>query len=101
MTLINHKEMLEVVSSPRRETLFIGGKVIESSKELILLTGGGEVVFVPLSLFSPSGDGTVPEFSDFSIEDYGNTLRFGNYEAANDAIWEYLKTTDAKDKQNA
>jgi hypothetical protein len=42
---------------------------------------------VPLSIFTPSGDGTVPDFADFAPIDYGHAIRFGRYEAAADAIF--------------
>ncbi len=47
-------------------------------------------MIVPLSAFPVSGDGVKPNFNKFSVTDYGQTIRFGQYEAAADAIlYEY------------
>jgi hypothetical protein len=42
---------------------------------------------VPLSIFTPSGDGTAPDFADFAPIDYGHAVRFDPYQAAADAIF--------------
>lgn len=43
---------------------------------------------VPLSVFKPSGDGTIADPNDLGVTDDGHALRLGNYEAAGDAILE-------------
>ena len=40
--------------------------------------------------FVPTANGIRPNFDDFSVADYGYTLKFGDYEAAADAVlYEY------------
>jgi DNA-binding Xre family transcriptional regulator len=39
-----------------------------------------------LTAFRKSGDGTEPDFSRFSIEDSGQSVRFGEYEASTESI---------------
>ncbi|MBI2606522.1 MAG: helix-turn-helix transcriptional regulator [Deltaproteobacteria bacterium] len=52
-----------------------------------LVRGDLNSIVVPLSTFRPSGDGVKPDFSNFSIDDYGQTLKFGEYEASSDAVF--------------
>jgi len=95
MKIINTREM-NLASLPTEELvgalgardkqpyLFIAGKIEEENLTLWLVNG--KSIVVPLDIFKPSGDGTAPDFNDFAITDYGNTVRFGKYEAAGDAI---------------
>lgn len=76
----------EVLSAPHRENLFIGGSVDRTGGTVTLWRGNLSPLTVPLSAFKPAGDGTKPDFNKFSIRDYGHTVRFGDYEAAADAI---------------
>lgn len=76
----------EAVASDNKSELFIGGMVQEDLEIVVLRRGNFDTVVVPFSIFKPSGNGTTPDFSDFSVEDYGHTVRFGDYEAASDAI---------------
>jgi len=64
--------------------LFICGRINEIG--LTLWTGNLHRVVVPLSFFTPSGDGTKPDFREFSIIDYGHGVKFGDYEASSKAI---------------
>ena len=65
---------------------FIGGSVDLKAKTLTLLRGDVTVVVTPFSVFSTSGDGTAPDFTRFSLIDYGQTIALGDYEASADAI---------------
>ncbi len=49
---------------------------------MTLWNGDLRAFTVPLEVFTPSGDGTTPDFSDFSLTDYGQTIKFGPYEAS-------------------
>jgi hypothetical protein len=80
-------QLSDILSAPisDRRDLFLGGVVDERSGTLALARGNFETVTVPLSLFRPSGKAR-PDFAALSLDDYGQTLRFGHYEAAADAI---------------
>jgi Helix-turn-helix len=80
------RELAEVVMSDNRHNLVIGGFVDPQTETLTLYRGDFEKFSVPLSVFKPSGTGIVPDASALELTDYGQTVRFGNYEAATDAI---------------
>jgi hypothetical protein len=94
-------ELVEVLSGPREEArdLFIGGSVDPVSETLTLTRGNLDTVVVPMSKFRPSGKAT-PDPSDFAVEDYGHTVRLGEYEAAADAIL-YEVDPDFRKRLNA
>jgi hypothetical protein len=76
--------------------------VNEEEGTLTLVRGNHETLTVPLSLFRPSGK-LAPDFGRFSLDDYGNTLCFGDYEAASDLVlWEadpdYRKRTQSREQ---
>lgn len=49
------------------------------SKTMFISLADRRVAVVPLSVFQPSGT-TSPDFEHPSLEDYGQTIRFGEYE---------------------
>ena len=91
--ILSAEELTEVLSVKNRSDLFIGGVVDLASETITLWRGDLTTLTVPFSAFPPSGDGISPDFHDFSVIDYGNTVRFGEYEASSDAI---LYEHDAK-----
>ena len=42
---------------------------------------------VPLSIFKPTGEGTLPDPLDFEVIDCGQAIRLGNYEAVAGSIF--------------
>ena len=80
------EELAEALAAKNRADLFVGGLVDHSSEMVTLLRGNLETLAVPFSAFPTSGDGIVPDFDDFAVTDFGQTVRFGEYEAASDAI---------------
>lgn len=50
------------------------------SKTMFISLADRRVAVVPLSVFQPSGT-TAPDFKRPSLKDYGQTIRFGKYEA--------------------
>ncbi|MGE3637374.1 MAG: helix-turn-helix domain-containing protein [Pirellulales bacterium] len=87
---LSSEELGEVLGAKNREDLFIGGSVDKDSQTVNLWRGTLDSIVVPFSAFPVSGDGTAPDFDDFEVIDYGQTIRFGEYEAASDAIlYEY------------
>ncbi len=79
-------ELAEVLAASNREDLFISGTVDPDTSTITFSRGNLNLLVVPFSVFQPSGNGVAPDFSDFSITDYGQTVRLGDYEAAVDAI---------------
>lgn len=83
-------QVLEVMTAPEanRRNVFIGGNMNEKEGTLTLVRGNREELTIPLALFRKSGKFT-PDFGRFELDDYGNTLRFGEYEASSDyVLWE-------------
>ena len=79
-------EFAEALAAENRADLFVGGLLDHSSEMVTLLRGNLETLAVPFSAFPTSGDGIVPDFDNFAVTDCGQTVRFGEYEAASDAI---------------
>lgn len=79
-------ELLAVLQAANRRDLCIGGTVLRDSQTVILLRGDLEPLLVPFDAFQPSGNGIAPHFADFEVIDCGQTLRFGAFEAAFDAV---------------
>ena len=84
--LLANEELSEVIASPQRRDLFIGGTVDRDDSAIVLFRGDLEPMVVPLAWFRPSGDGTRPDPDGFDVADSGQTVRLGAYEAATDAI---------------
>lgn len=84
--LLPMEALVEVLKQPNRSDLCIGGSVDLEHRMVVLVRGNLDVLPVPTPLFTASGDGTTPDFDDFEVTDYGQTLRFGNYEASFDAL---------------
>ena len=80
------EELAEVFASPNREELLIGGVVDLQDEVVVLYRGNMEPLLVPTAWFEPSGDGVRPDFGDFAVADFGQTVRFGDYEATAEAI---------------
>ncbi len=84
--LLPRAELLEVFAANNRAELFIGGVVNAENSYVLLYRGNLEPITVPLTAFRTSGDGIRPNFSDFSVVNFGHSIRFGEYEASTDAI---------------
>ncbi|MCZ6698751.1 MAG: helix-turn-helix transcriptional regulator [Planctomycetota bacterium] len=80
-------QLAEVLLAPKdqRRDLFIGGVLDPKSKALALVRGDLSRIVVPLTIFKASG-ASKPDFGEFEVEDYGQTIRFGNYEVAADFV---------------
>jgi hypothetical protein len=79
-------ELSEVLAAPDRSDRCIGGVIQPWARVGVLYRGDLSTLVVPLSVFEPSGTGLAPDFSRFSVRDFGATLGFGDYEAAFDAV---------------
>ncbi len=80
------EELAEVLQADDRANLVIGGFANHTTGTLTLWRGHLESLTVPFSSFQKAGDGTLPDFSAFSVIDGGQTVKLGSYEAAVDAI---------------
>lgn len=85
--LLPADQLAEVLSAPKEQArdLFIGGLVDLQSEALALVRGDLSRVVVPLSVFRASGT-SKPNFDQFEVDDYGQTIRFGSYEADADFV---------------
>ncbi|MBC7466420.1 MAG: helix-turn-helix domain-containing protein [Bdellovibrio sp.] len=94
-------EILEVLSSKKPDHLAVGGSIDIELGILVITRGDLSTLAVPINTFRTSGDGVSPDFSDFSIVDSGQTLKFGEYEASVDSVLyefdqEYRKSIKAQ-----
>lgn len=79
-------ELQEVWSLPDRKDRFIGGLVDPGSETVTLWRGNFDSIVVPFDAFPATGNGIRPDFKKFSVIEYGQTVKFGEYESASEAI---------------
>ncbi len=84
--LLSTEELAEVLGSADREDLFIGVALARADAAVVLYRGNLEPVVVPLTFFRQRPGGPKPDVSALAVTDFGQTVRFGAYEAATDAI---------------
>jgi hypothetical protein len=75
--------VLVAIDSPHR---FIAGAVDSVSRTVALVRGDRSTLLVPFSYFHVAGDGVKPDFRRLALDDYGNTVKLGDYEASADGI---------------
>jgi hypothetical protein len=84
------EELDAVLRAPDRKDRFIGGMVDKKTKTVLLWRGDLTSVVVPFPAFAETANGVRPSWDRFAVTDYGHTVKFGNYEAAADAVlYEY------------
>ncbi len=95
------EQLIEVLLEPKEKTrdLCIGGLVDTKTNTLALVRGDLTRLIVPLSIFRPSGT-SKPDFRRFEIDDHGQTVRFGDYEAGVDFVL-YALDADYRRRSNA
>lgn len=81
------EELLEVISSKDASNYVIGCQADQTTGSLTLIRGDLSKLAVPFSAFRQSGTGTSPDFTKISVDDFGQTIRFGEYEASVDAVF--------------
>jgi DNA-binding Xre family transcriptional regulator len=84
--LLDAEELAEVLAADRPEDYFIGGLVDFEDKSLILYRGNLEPLVIPFDWFHTTPQGLKPDFHQFAVTDFGQTIGLGDYEAATDAI---------------
>lgn len=84
------EELKAVLNATNRTERFVGGTLDDRSKVITLWRGDLRPIVVPFDAFQPTANGIRPRFDNFSVSDYGATLKFGGYEASADAVlYEY------------
>jgi hypothetical protein len=86
ISLLEPEALLEVLQAPNRDELFIGGAFDRNGKVIVLYRGSVEPLIVPLEWFRNTGDVDRPIPGKLEIVDFGQTVKFGDFEAAADAI---------------
>jgi hypothetical protein len=84
--LLMREDLVEVLTSAHPDDYFIGGVVDPDDKAVVLYRGNLERLVVPFAWFRSGRRSPRPDFEDFEVTDSGQTVRFGAYEAAVDAI---------------
>jgi hypothetical protein len=84
--LLPREDLVEVLTSEHPEDYFIGGVVDRDDKAIVLYRGNLERLVVPFAWFRAERRSPRPDFEDFEVTDSGQTVRFGAFEAAADAI---------------
>ncbi|CAN5916963.1 hypothetical protein BH11GEM1_BH11GEM1_06690 [soil metagenome] len=79
-------ELLEVLSSPARDDLFVGGAMDADRGVVLLYRGNIDPLVVPLTWFVNRNSGHVMNPSRFAVCDYGQTVSLGDFEASTDSI---------------
>jgi DNA-binding Xre family transcriptional regulator len=100
MAMLPADEIVEVLKTDRPQDYFVGGTVDKDDGKVVLYRGSLEWMAVPFSFFARSGRGIEPDFGDFEVIDCGQTLRFGSYEAASEAVL-YAYDADARKRMQA
>jgi DNA-binding Xre family transcriptional regulator len=86
VTLLPIDELREVLASDERADLFVGGVIDPATEAVALYRGNLAPVIVPFAWFLRRNPSPKPNFRDFEITDFGQTVRFGRYEASADAV---------------
>ncbi len=81
------EELIEALNVPDPREHVVGGMVDLDGGMLTVYRGDFSRLTVPLSIFKPTGKGTEIDPADFEVIDGGHAVRFGEYEAAADAIF--------------
>jgi Predicted transcriptional regulators len=84
--LLELDELMEVLTSPDRGDLFIGGAVDEERGAVLLYRGSVEPLVVPLAWFRNKSSEAVADPDQFDVTDFGQTVKLGAFEASADAI---------------
>jgi DNA-binding Xre family transcriptional regulator len=86
MNLLPMHEMREVLASSHRADLFVAGTIDPAAEVVLLYRGNLSPVVVPFAWFLRRDPSPKPNFREFRLADYGQSVRFGKYEASADAI---------------
>lgn len=85
-TCLSSAELVDVLASPKARDLAIAATYDPAAQALYVLRGSLETIVLPERAFSSFGAGPKPDFTALRVEDGGQTLQAGDYEAAFDAL---------------
>ncbi len=85
-SFLSPEEIGDVIQDENSADFCIGGSVIPELGMLHLYRGDLSDIWIPLSVFTGNTRGSTTDISNFEVIDFGRTLRFGEYEAAFDAV---------------
>jgi hypothetical protein len=99
--LLQTEELGEAMTAANRADLFVAGVVNAPAQVVVLYRGTLDPVVVPFGWFTRAS-ADAPDFTAFALADYGQTVRFGAYEASADAVLydldaEYRKRAKARE----
>lgn len=80
------EQISEIIKNKNAKDYVIGGQVDKMTHTVTLIRGDLSKLAVPFSTFRPSGANVKPDFTKLSIEDSGQTMKFGAYESSVDAV---------------
>jgi hypothetical protein len=87
--MVPFDELMEILEDEHPEDFCIAAQWIDAAKSVALWRGDFTMQTVPLEWFSAVG-APAPNPTRLSVEDYGRTIRLGDYEASFDAVlYEY------------
>ena len=100
--LLDPPELIDVLSSEDKQDLFIGGTVDAKDQAVVLYRGSLDPLVVPLAWFSAGKHSPPADPTKFAVEDSGQTVRLGDFEAATDAIlYEFDREYRARSRKHA
>src|SRR5712692_116288 len=80
------EQLIRILNSNEPRDRIVCGMVDKQADNLLVYRGDLQPVVAPLNSFRPSA-GLAPNFDEFEVIDWGNAVRFGEYEASADAIF--------------
>lgn len=83
--MIPFEDLVEVLDTPRPADFAVGAEWDATTDAIAVWRGDLSVLVFPMTAFPPRG-GVEPDPARLSIEDCGQTLRMGEYEASVDAL---------------
>ncbi len=86
LKLLPNEELAEVLVSPNREELFIGGAYDQTGDAVLLYRGNVEPLVVPRAWFANQNSKAKVNVRALEVTDYGQTVRLGEFEASADSI---------------
>jgi hypothetical protein len=81
---LSDEELAEVLVSENKANLLIRAQYL-GGNHLLLVAGDGSIYSIPLTYFEPNINCT-PNPNKLALDDYGHTVRLGEYEADSEDI---------------
>ena len=87
LTVLPPVELEAILSLPdsQKSRYFVAAYADFDNKQVVLCRGDGTNIMVSFVLFEPNAT-AIPDFTNLSIGDYGQTVKLGSYEASTRSI---------------